>query len=227
MFTRCTWQIDQSMILTRRELSAVLSTLARRAQKSVNAQQTLTIMRLACCCGLRVSEIATLRLDDVRVGIERPYLRIRREIAKCGRARNVPLWWDAGTLADIENWKAEREAHDAEGEQRLICSLLSQRRGMALSRHALRLRFQRACAVLGNERSQQVTIHHGRHTFISHALAGGRTLTEVRDAAGHASLAVTSIYSHIAVDDDGRVGNLFAFDGDERGNSGRATIPHL
>ena len=25
---------------------------------------------------------------------------------------------------------------------------------------------------------------HGRHTFISHALAGGRTLAEVRDAAG-------------------------------------------
>ena len=31
---------------------------------------------------------------------------------------------------------------------------------------------------------EALTIHHGRHTFISHALAGGRTLAEVRDAAG-------------------------------------------
>jgi integrase len=37
-----------------------------------------------------------------------------------------------------------------------------------------------------------VTIHHGRHTFVSHALAGGRTLAEVRAAAGHANVAVTS-----------------------------------
>jgi len=34
-------------------------------------------------------------------------------------------------------------------------------------------------------------IHHGRHTFISHALAGGRTLAEVKAAAGHAGLLTT------------------------------------
>ena len=32
--------------------------------------------------------------------------------------------------------------------------------------------------------SDHMGIHHGRHTFISHALTGGRTLTEVRDAGG-------------------------------------------
>jgi integrase len=36
-----------------------------------------------------------------------------------------------------------------------------------------------------------LTIHHGRHTFISHALAGRRTLAEVRDAVGHANITVT------------------------------------
>jgi integrase len=56
---------------------------------------------------------------------------------------------------------------------------------------------------LGRERTRMLTIHHGRHTFISHALAGGRTLGEVRVAAGHASLVTTSVYLHIAVDDDG------------------------
>lgn len=41
----------------------------------------------------------------------------------------------------------------------------------------------------------------GRHTFIGHALAGGRTLAEVRDAAGHANVTVTSGYVHVAVED--------------------------
>ena len=54
-----------------------------------------------------------------------------------------------------------------------------------------------------------LTIHHGRHTFIIHALAGGRTLAEVRDAAGHSSVLVTSAYLHVAVEDDGTVGSLF------------------
>jgi hypothetical protein len=37
----------------------------------------------------------------------------------------------------------------------------------------------------------------------------GRTLTEVRVAAGHTNLAVTSIYLHVAVDDDDGIGELF------------------
>ena len=41
-----------------------------------------------------------------------------------------------------------------------------------------------AAALVRRDRLRTLTIHHGRHTFISHALAGGRTLAEVRDAAG-------------------------------------------
>jgi integrase len=64
------------------------------------------------------------------------------------------------------------------------------------------------CKVLGPERLASLTIHHGRHTFISHALAGGRTLAEVRDAVGHANVSITTGYLHVAVEDDG-VGELF------------------
>lgn len=48
-----------------------------------------------------------------------------------------------------------------------------------------------------------------REGSISHALAGHRTLAEVRDAAGHANVSITSAYLHVAVEDD-HVGNLFA-----------------
>jgi hypothetical protein len=40
---------------------------------------------------------------------------------------------------------------------------------------------------------------------------GSRTLAEVRDAAGHANVSITSGYLHVAVEDDGEVGRLFGF----------------
>src|SRR5208283_2150976 len=60
-----TWNLDQTRLLTRRELAAVLADLAHRTARSANVHRNLVIVRLACCCGLRVSEIANLQLDDV------------------------------------------------------------------------------------------------------------------------------------------------------------------
>ncbi len=54
---------------------------------------------------------------------------------------------------------------------------------------------------------------YGHHSFVSHALAGGRSLAEVRDAAGHANIATTSVYLHIATDDGDEPGDLFDFGG--------------
>jgi len=80
-----------------------------------------------------------------------------------------------------------------------------------IQRAALRRRFLSACKILGLARLQTLTIHHGRHTFISHALAGGRTLAEVRAAAGHSNVAITSAYLHVVVDEDEGVGELFQY----------------
>jgi integrase len=57
----------------------------------------------------------------------------------------------------------------------------------------LNRRFVTACRVLGWDRLRTLTIHHSRHSFISHALAGGRTLAEVRAATGHSSLHSTTV----------------------------------
>jgi integrase len=64
--------------------------------------------------------------------------------------------------------------------------------------------------VLGAARLESLTIHHGHHTFISHGLASGRTLAEVRDVAGHANVSITSGYLHVALDEEATFGNLFA-----------------
>lgn len=157
--------------------------------------------------GLRVSELAGLRLGDVIVETNRPRIVVRAEIAKGGKPRYVPLWWDAGTLADLVEWKkARRDAGARDGDVYMV----SRSQAVPQSRHTLRRRFRTACKALGLTRLASLTIHHGRHMFISHALAGGRTLAELKAAAGHANLVTTSTYLHIAVDDDGKVGELFA-----------------
>jgi site-specific recombinase XerD len=117
-----------------------------------------------------------------------------------------------------------------------VCCLWPKRYGSSLIRHAIRERFRTACKPLNLERLRGLTVHHGRHTFVNHALAGGRTLAEVKAAAGHASLVTfvshalaggrtlaevkaaaghvslvtTSVYLHVAVDDDAVPGRLFA-----------------
>ena len=201
---------DPTKILTRRELAKVLSDLKRKAVRSRNTRMNLVLVRLACCCGLRVSEIAALQIADVRCELSRPHLRIRRGAAKGGKPRMVPLWWDAGTLADLAAWKKERVEGPSQPDDPFLVSSRACRVAGPFSRHTLRKRFRTACKSLGRERVAMLTIHHGRHTFISHALAGKRTLAEVRDAAGHANVSITSAYLHIAVDDDEVVGNLFA-----------------
>jgi integrase/recombinase XerD len=194
------WNLDASKILNRRELATVLT---------ANARRNLIIVRLACCCGLRVSEIAGLQLDDVVLAGPRPHLRLRRATTKGKKARCVPLWWDGGTLEDFRAWQAERLQQGAGGHDPFVCSVQAHLHGQPLQRHAIRHRFLTACKVLGLARLRSLTIHHGRHTFISHALAGGRTLAEVRAAAGHANVAITSAYLHIVVDEEEPIVNLF------------------
>jgi len=74
--------LDPTRILTRRELATVLDAVKRNAPRSANARRNLIVVRLACCCGLRVSEIGGLQLDDVLVDVARPHLRLRKETTK-------------------------------------------------------------------------------------------------------------------------------------------------
>ncbi len=221
------WSVPDSKILKRGEIATVLGELHRKCSRSVNTRQSLIVFRLSCCCGLRVSEVTGLRLRDVKVNLDRPYLRIPKSEAKgkktkrvSGRtvkvgngatARQVPLWWDMGTLDDLRAWKREREQQGASASDYFVCAQRSDILGRRLDRRAARSRFITACRVLGQSRAAEITIHSGRHSYISHALAGGRSLAEVAASAGHANITITAIYTHVAVDDDGRIGSLFSF----------------
>ncbi len=208
-----TWTIDATRILSREEIAAVLADLKRRARRSVNTRQNLMIFRLATCCGLRVSEICGLKLGDVKADLARPYIQVRKGTAKRKKPRRVPLWWDSATLADLTAWAEERKAQGAARADYFVCSQSKGTQGKRLDRRNTRARFISGCKVVGKARRRELTIHTGRHSFVSHALAAGRTLAEVRDAAGHSNISTTSIYTHVAVsDDDDGPTEIFAFD---------------
>lgn len=202
------WSVDATRILTLDEIGRVLADLQRRGRRSVGSRANLVIFRLAACCGLRVSEICGLKLADVRVGSDRPHLNLPKAITKGHKARKVPLWWDAGTLADVSAWRDFRVAQGAGPSDPFVASHSKRSLGKPLHRTNARKRFKCACRVLGTERVADLTIHDGRHTAISHWLKAGRSLAEVREAAGHSSIATTSIYTHV-VQDNGVVGSIF------------------
>ena len=64
------WNVDATKVLTRRELAEVLADATAKARRSANARRNLIIVRLACCCGLRVSEIAGLKLPLELMGLQ-------------------------------------------------------------------------------------------------------------------------------------------------------------
>jgi len=219
------WYIDQSQILSRKEIALVLDDLKRKGRRSVNSQQNLIIFRLATCCGCRASELAGLKLS-----VEKPYIYISKAIGKGAKSRKIPAWWDRSTLDDLITWKTERQGQGAKGGDYVICSQAKRAFGKPLSRANVRNHFISACKVLGAERliigresyssrctkggefyTKHLTIHCGRHSFCSHALAGGRSLVEVKEAAGHTNIQTSSIYLHLTGDDDGTVGDIFDF----------------
>ncbi|MDZ4817509.1 MAG: site-specific integrase [Planctomycetota bacterium] len=123
-------------------------------------------------------------------------------------------------MQDVTAWlqfryQQQRKSSNNPSNDHFVCSLQRATFGTPLNRHVVRRRFLTACKPLGLERLRTLTIHHGRHTFISHALAGGRTLAEVKAAAGHGSLMTTSLYLHVAVEEERGVGRLFEMGGVE------------
>jgi len=192
-------KIKTDKILSLDEIRSILVKL--HLKKTKTARLNLIIFRLSACCGLRISEIASLKMGDCILSKTKPHLIV------CGKGqvtRHVPLWWDSGTLADIMAWKDFRRSQGATDASALV-SL----NGKSTNRANLHYKFKTIYRLLGDpERAKTLTSHCGRHSFASHSLASGRTLAEVRDALGHSNISTTSVYLHIA-NDDGEITNIF------------------
>jgi len=164
---------------------------------------TLIVFRLSCCCGMRRKELCGLRMADITVDGSRPCITVQPVTTKAvgkkkvRKARMIPLWWDSGTLADLTKWRAWRLEHGAGTGDPFVCSLSKQSYGKPLTGKLAALRWKTAIKCLGPARVEQLSVHDGRHTWISQAIAAGHSLVAVRDGAGHSSIATTDIYTHL------------------------------
>ena len=227
-----TWKVDRTQILTIDEILTVVADLRRRAKRSPGTLQQLALFHLATSYGLRAGEIVLLRIRDICFAgsphINTPTLKQRQGRR---RRRRVPLDWTPGASDDLALWQDHRLLCDALPSDPYLCTLKKARPdgartaifpprrfdayngpGRPLDRRDLWRRYKLACRILGPARVASLTIHHGRHSFITYALAAGHTPPEVRDAAGHASLAITDVYAHVLPDTTHPVSNVYYFD---------------
>jgi len=173
----------------------VVTVLKYLKSRKYDISTTLVVFRLAACCGLRRMEISGLDIRDVLVDGPTPVINIRKDITKGRdgkrRPRSIPLYWDAGTLRDITAYLKKRLEKGAGPNDPFVVSKTEARlySGNAAKRWKTLIKKS-----ISKQRSDQVPIHGGRKTFCSHALNSGRSLMEVRDAAGHASINTTSLY---------------------------------
>lgn len=213
-------------ILSLEEIRMVLHDLEIRRSSRVSYHATsawmnLIIFRLSCCCGLRTKEIRHIRLTDMLLDGSRPVIKIRKEVTKgeAGRRkpRLVPLWWDRGTLNDITDWVVWRRATKP-ADNPVIRADLNERTNERttneyMPRDKVARRWESAIRCLGEDRVSQLSIHCGRHTFCTQSLRAGRSLGEVRDAAGHSNVSVTDAYLHAMPND--HIPDIFPENDDE------------
>jgi integrase/recombinase XerD len=144
------------------------------------------ILEMFYACGLRVSELAGLKLGDVNVQVG-----FVRCIGKGRKERIVPVGGPASqALQEYIGTMRPRLAR-----QKPVDRIFLSRTGNPLDRHNIYRLVQRYARRAGI--TAKMTPHSLRHCFASHLLAGGADLRIVQELLGHASVATTQIYTHV------------------------------
>jgi len=138
-------------------------------------------------CGLRVSELVTLRINDLY--FDDGFIRV---LGKGDKERLVPvgaLSIKAVTLY-VDNHRSKLQAK--KGDQEIL--FLNHRKGR-LSRAAIFALIKRLAQQAGIEKN--ISPHTLRHSFATHLMEGGAGIHAVQSMLGHASITTTEIYTHV------------------------------
>ena len=155
------------------------------------------MLEVAYSCGLRVSELVTLRRRDVE--LDTGMLRV---IGKGGKERFVPVGDRArdAVKSYLFHGRANIRGDDKSGKTRPLPDeakdvLFLNRHGRPLTRFGFRSILQTYLQRCGIETA--VTPHTFRHTFATHLIEGGADLRVVQELLGHMSISTTEIYTHL------------------------------
>ena len=145
------------------------------------------LLELLYATGMRASEIAGLRIEDVNFQIE--YLRC---FGKGNKERIIPVHETAlGMLREY----LEKLRPKLTEEKRVVDNVFVSRTARPLSRIEVWRIVRKAAIRAGLPKN--VSPHTLRHCFGSHLLAGGADLRSVQEMLGHADVTTTQIYTHV------------------------------
>jgi site-specific recombinase XerD len=165
--------------LQRNEIEAILNSVNRG---TTTGRRDYALLLTMYNTGARVSEITTLKKEDVRFG-PRPYLQLN---GKGRKQRTVPIW--AVTSRTLKDWFAESAGPVA----------FPNARGYPLTRdgvdYLLKLAVSRAESICPSLKGQKISPHTFRHTTALHLLQSGTDLSVIALWLGHESIETTHGY---------------------------------
>ncbi|WP_438851174.1 tyrosine recombinase [Brevundimonas nasdae] len=177
-------------VLSRDEIDRLLA--ASAARDAAAGLRLVALVEMAYASGLRVSELLGLKVEAVRR--DPAYLIVR---GKGGKERLAPL--NTAAREAVKAWLIARDAKrkpEAPDSPWLFPS--SGRSGHLTPRRFAQL-LDEAAVTAGIDPSR-VSPHVLRHAFATHLLEGGADLRVVQTLLGHADIATTQIYTHVATD---------------------------
>lgn len=169
--------------LTDEEVKKLFDYFKKRPHKTKTEEiiktRNLLIMQLLIYTGLRVSELANLKIADIKEEMQ--------IIGKGGKRRVVNLYKDDLKLIDLYLFLRK----NVPGEY-LLVSLAKNSRGNKLSTVSIEKIIReagRACGI-----NKKVFPHLLRHTFATNLLRGKASIYHIQQLLGHSSLATTQTY---------------------------------
>jgi integrase/recombinase XerD len=150
-------------------------------------QRNKAMLETLYCCGLRVTELVTLKISDII--FEEEFVRV---IGKGNKQRLVPLGKSAEKFIKI--YLEEIRPHIPVQKDMQDIVFLN-RRGKGMTREMVFIIIQQLKKEAGL--NKKISPHTFRHSFATHLVEGGADLRAVQEMLGHESITTTEIYTHI------------------------------
>lgn len=170
---------------------SALSKLEIRSLYEVSEREVeRALLSLAYGCGLRVSELVGLNVEDVK--LRNGLLVVRK--GKGNKRRLIPM--SEGVKKDLQSYYyGERDAIKKENEQ----AFMLHDRGGRMQKYTCNKHLKELIARTRNLdlSSRGISLHHLRHSIASHLLADGLSMNQVRMFLGHDQLESTQVYTHV------------------------------
>lgn len=170
-------------VLSLEEIDMLISCIDRSRPEG---QRNRAILELLYSCGLRVSELVNLNINDIY-----PDELFIRVLGKGNKQRLVPISETA--LNEIQLYFLDR--HKVPVKKGHEDAVFLNRRGQKLSRVMIFYIIKELLAQTGIKK--KVSPHTFRHSFATHLLEGGANLRVIQQMLGHERITTTEIYTHI------------------------------